>query len=92
MNDEITHVDATTDVDVRDPLSAMKTMLTTINLTLDTCRWPFGDPAAPDFHYCGQPPLVGGPYCDTHNSKAYVPMRGKSSAAAINAREKKVID
>jgi GcrA cell cycle regulator len=67
-------------VDLRDPVAAKKKMLTTIDLTVDTCRWPFGDPATPNFHYCGDLPLVGVPYCQVHNSKAYHPMRSKTTA------------
>jgi GcrA cell cycle regulator len=47
---------------------AKKKLITTLTLTSDTCRWPFGDPAASDFHYCGQLPQTAGPYCDTHES------------------------
>jgi GcrA cell cycle regulator len=43
-------------------------LVTTLNLTSDTCRWPFGDPTGPDFHYCGQLPHAGGVYCETHDS------------------------
>jgi GcrA cell cycle regulator len=48
--------------------SAKRKLITTLTLTSATCRWPFGDPAAPDFHYCGQLPQTAGPYCDTHDS------------------------
>jgi GcrA cell cycle regulator len=43
-------------------------LVTTLTLTSATCRWPFGDPATPDFHYCGELPQTGGIYCDTHDS------------------------
>ena len=43
-------------------------LITTLDLTSATCRWPFGDPATPDFHYCGELPQAGGIYCDTHDS------------------------
>ena len=42
-------------------------VVTTLTLTSSTCRWPFGDPTAADFHYCGQPPHAGGVYCETHD-------------------------
>ena len=45
-----------------------KKLITTLTLTSDTCRWPFGDPAAADFHYCGELPQAGGIYCDTHDA------------------------
>lgn len=27
------------------------------------CQYPFGDPKAPDFRFCGEPVLVGSSYC-----------------------------
>ena len=48
--------------------SGKSKVITTLTLTSATCRWPFGDPTAPDFHYCGQPSLTDGPYCDTHEA------------------------
>ena len=61
--------------------SAGKKWITTISLTIDTCRWPFGDPATPDFHYCGELPLVGRPYCDKHDTQSYHAARPKKVAA-----------
>ena len=52
-------------------------LTTTMTLTSETCRWPFGDPATSDFHYCGQPPQSGGPYCKTHNTMSYQSARRK---------------
>ncbi len=49
-------------------ISRRKQPVTTMTLTSRTCRWPFGDPAEPDFHYCGQLPQTSGPYCDTHEA------------------------
>jgi GcrA cell cycle regulator len=43
-------------------------LVTTMTLTSDTCKWPFGDPASPDFHYCGRAPQSGRPYCATHEA------------------------
>ena len=34
------------------------------------CRWPIGDPQAPDFAFCGRP-AVTGPYCAGHAALAY---------------------
>jgi len=60
---------AQTAVPVRKP--ARRKPITTIALTIDTCRWPLGDPVEPDFHYCGEPPLIGQPYCDAHDAQSY---------------------
>ena len=58
--------------------TAKRKLITTMMLTSDTCKWPFGDPAASDFHYCGKLPQSGRPYCDTHNSMSYQSARRKS--------------
>jgi hypothetical protein len=39
---------------------------------LSMCRWPIGDPAQPDFRFCGAKKLPGeGPYCACHAGIAY---------------------
>jgi len=58
--------------------SIRKKLITTLALTSETCRWPIGDPTESDFHYCGQLPLNGRPYCDTHNSMSYQSARRKN--------------
>ena len=58
-----------------------KKLITTIALTIDTCRWPLGDPADSDFHYCGELPLIGQPYCDMHDAQGSQPVRRKKTAA-----------
>jgi GcrA cell cycle regulator len=55
-------------------------VVTTLTLTSATCRWPFGDPTAPDFHYCGELPQAGGIYCDTHDSMSRPPSQRKKSS------------
>ena len=37
------------------------------------CKWPIGDPAAEDFHFCGQPTASGKPYCAYHSQLAFQP-------------------
>jgi GcrA cell cycle regulator len=37
------------------------------------CRWPIGDPAENEFHFCGHKPRSGSPYCEAHARKAYQP-------------------
>jgi len=67
------------DVPVLKP--AKRKLITTIALTIDTCRWPLGDPADSDFHYCGELPLIGQPYCDMHDAQSYQAARRKKTAA-----------
>ena len=45
-------------------------------LTNSTCRWPCGDPAMPDFFFCGHESadlIAGRPYCARHMRVAYQP-------------------
>jgi len=59
--------------------TAKRRLTTTMTLTSETCKWPFGDPATSDFHYCGQLPQNGRPYCETHNTMSYQSARRKTS-------------
>jgi GcrA cell cycle regulator len=52
------------------PLGQRRTLL---ELSEDTCRWPIGDPATPEFFFCGGKPLNGLPYCNYHSRAAYQP-------------------
>lgn len=51
--------------------------VTTVSLNSRTCRWPIGEPAELDFHYCGQQPESGSPYCDAHDRKSYQSVRSR---------------
>jgi len=56
------------------PVTLHHATLATLALTSRTCRWPIGDPASPDFRYCGAlPRRDGAPYCDLHWKIAYRP-------------------
>ena len=47
-----------------------------------SCMWPFGHPGDEDFHFCGDRPLPGKPYCANHAAVAYIrPKDNKSNAA-----------
>ncbi len=45
-----------------------------IDLKLNTCRWPIGDPKDEDFCFCGQQTVAGKPYCMKHCQEAYLNM------------------
>jgi GcrA cell cycle regulator len=47
---------------------------TILELTENTCRWPIGDPSAPDFFFCGGKTVEGLPYCGYHSRIAYQPV------------------
>ncbi len=47
-------------------------------VTLETvsdraCRWPIGDPHDREFHFCGNAPKAGKPYCEGHCRIVYQP-------------------
>ena len=48
-----------------------------MELTERTCKWPIGDPATPDFWFCGLPSQQGNPYCEAHVGVASQPMSSR---------------
>jgi GcrA cell cycle regulator len=50
------------------------------------CRWPIGDPAATEFHFCGRNPKAGSPYCEAHARKAYQPQQTRRSEKDAKGR------
>ncbi|MEH3143767.1 MAG: GcrA cell cycle regulator [Methylobacterium frigidaeris] len=56
--------------DVALPVSERVTIM---ELRESMCRWPMGDPATPDFRFCGARSITGLPYCTHHASIAYQP-------------------
>jgi len=42
-------------------------------LSEQTCKWPIGDPATDDFHFCGHEAKEASPYCPYHSRIAYQP-------------------
>ena len=48
--------------------------LTTVaTLKNNMCKWPVGDPASDEFHFCGQPASTGKSYCPYHAHMAFQP-------------------
>ena len=57
--------------------------VTIMELRESTCRWPLGDPAVPDFRYCGgDAPIGAGPYCRFHSRIAYQPTQNRNRMRA----------
>ena len=54
----------------------MSLRVTIVELKEAMCRWPLGDPASPDFRYCGSP-ASGGPYCAHHAALPYQPAHAR---------------
>lgn len=51
--------------------------ITLMELTERTCKWPIGDPATPEFWFCGLPAQSGKPYCEAHVGVAFQPMSAR---------------
>jgi GcrA cell cycle regulator len=49
-------------------------------LRVGVCRWPRGDPAEPDFEFCGGKSLPDLPYCAPHSRLAYAPPKARAAA------------
>ncbi len=47
---------------------------TVMTLKENMCKWPIGDPASPDFRFCGHKTMPGSPYCEAHARLAYQPV------------------
>jgi hypothetical protein len=57
---------------VRDVVVPISEPVTIVELRESMCCWPIGDPAQPDFRFCGAKKLPGeGPYCACHAGIAY---------------------
>jgi len=56
------------------PLHERATILT---LKESMCKWPIGDPADDDFHFCGRKTNGSSPYCEHHACKAFQPVQAR---------------
>lgn len=56
-----------------DPDVIPPTACSLLDLTTETCRWPFGDPGTSGFAFCGGPTIDGLAYCVGHCRMAYRP-------------------
>jgi GcrA cell cycle regulator len=55
---------------------------TVLTINDQMCRWPIGDPAENEFHFCGRKPKTGSPYCEAHARKAYQPQQQRRDRRA----------
>lgn len=65
------YLDVTEATDLPSDVSAFACTL--LQLTDTSCRWPLGDPLAPDFRFCGAPQFGEHPYCARHCRMSYQP-------------------
>lgn len=49
--------------------------MTLMDLKLNSCRWPVGEPKDADFHFCGKDTVTGKPYCQEHCKVAYTSLK-----------------
>lgn len=64
------------------PIKKKVEKFTTLNmLTERMCKWPFGDPKNPDFHFCGKAVDVMVTYCPEHRAMAFTVSRKPVVAA-----------
>ena len=59
---------------------------TVLTISDRMCRWPIGDPAATEFHFCGRSPKAGSPYCEAHARKAYQPQQARRDGKDAKGR------
>ncbi len=60
-------------------------MATVATLKGNMCKWPIGDPAKDDFHFCGQSAPTGKPYCAYHAQMAFQPAQRRPERSASPA-------
>ena len=51
-----------------------------VDLKVNSCRWPYGDPKETTFGYCGKDNDVTSPYCAAHRARAYQRRTGEEAA------------
>jgi GcrA cell cycle regulator len=56
--------------------------VTLMTLTSKTCKWPIGDPADADFHFCSRDADNGRSYCEFHHRLAYQGIRRRRTSDA----------
>ncbi|HXI86433.1 MAG TPA: GcrA family cell cycle regulator [Parvularculaceae bacterium] len=68
-------------------------MTTVATLKGNMCKWPIGDPARDDFHFCGQSTPAGKSYCAYHAHLAFQPAQAKKperpAAARVDASKRR---
>lgn len=59
-----------------------ETVVPLMELSARQCRYPFGDPHADDFGFCGGEVLPGSAFCACHHSLVWVSAKGEVSCPA----------
>ena len=68
-------------------------MTTVATLKNNMCKWPIGDPAREDFHFCGQPSAqTGKSYCAYHAHLAFQPAQRKPEPRRLEPARPAIAD
>lgn len=59
-----------------------------MDLKINSCRWPIGDPEEEGFHFCGKEASTGKPYCPEHCKIAYTSLKELTLQNAKAKKEK----
>ena len=57
-------------------------LLSIMELSDKTCKWPVGDPQHPGFGFCGHKPFNLSVYCEYHTRLAYQPVEARTRSAS----------
>ncbi len=63
--------------------------ITLLDLKINSCRWPYGEPGSDEFHFCGKECQTGKPYCPEHCKIAYTSLRELALETAQNGKNEK---
>lgn len=80
-------VEVEPEVVIRTPSLSLETMTlgddrpTVSTIGTNQCKWPIGDPASEDFHFCGQSTSSAKPYCAYHSQLAFQPSTARREPA-----------
>ena len=73
------------------PKSHQKEKTSLLDLKINSCRWPYGEPGTDNFHFCGKDAQTGKPYCPEHCKIAYTSLKELAMESARNKKENKPI-
>lgn len=62
-----------------------------LDLKLNSCRWPIGEPKDADFHFCGKDTVTGKPYCSEHCKLAYTSLKELANQNKNEAKKEEVL-
>lgn len=58
-----------------------------LDLKLNSCRWPIGEPSDANFHFCGKDTVTGKPYCAEHCKIAYTSLKELTNQNKVETKE-----